>query len=235
MKAFLLAAGHGTRLRPYTENLPKCLLSIQGVPMLAIWLSLCRDLGISEVLVNTHAHSAQVAEFVQQWRDGVRITVVEEEKLFGSAGTLRANRHWLRSEDRFWVFYADVLTSANLAGMLRFHSPSSAATLGVYQVPDPGRCGIVTIDEDQVITHFEEKPAFPKSHWAFAGILIGTQELLDTIPDKVGSDIAFDVLPRLAGRMRAYLLNGYVLDIGTIDNYRAAQESWPGLRKEHTR
>jgi mannose-1-phosphate guanylyltransferase len=235
MKAFLLAAGHGTRLRPYTENLPKCLLAIQGVPMLEIWLSLCRDLGISEVLVNTHAHAAQVVDFVQRWKEGVRVKVVEEEKLFGSGGTLRANRHWVRSEDQFWIFYADVLTSANLAGMQRFHTAASAATLGIYRVPDPGRCGIVTIDQNQVITDFEEKPAHPKSHWAFAGIMIGTQELLDTIPDRFGADIAFDVLPRLAGRMRAYFLNGYVIDIGTIENYRAAQTSWPGLRKEQSR
>jgi mannose-1-phosphate guanylyltransferase len=235
VKAFLLAAGRGTRLRPYTETVPKCLLTIQGVPMLQIWLSLCRSLGISEVLVNTHAHADRVIEFVGRWKDGVRVSVVEEENLFGSAGTLRANRAWLASGDPFWVFYADVLTSVNLAGMLQFHTPESAATLGIYQVPDPGRCGIVTMDEHHVITEFEEKPASPKTNWAFAGIMIATQELLDAIPERFGADIAFDVLPRLTGRMRGYCLDGYVLDIGTIDNYLAAQNSWPGLMMEQTR
>src|SRR6266496_2785296 len=105
MKAFLLAAGHGTRLRPHTDGTPKCLLPIRGVPILEIWLALCRKHGISEVLVNTHAHAAAVKEFVAQWKDGIRVTVIEEPELYGSAGTLLANRDWVRGEDKFWVFY----------------------------------------------------------------------------------------------------------------------------------
>ena len=227
MKAFLLAAGHGTRLRPYTDSVPKCLVPIRGVPMLDIWLALCRQHGVSEVLVNTHAHSDAVVNFVRQWKNGVRVVVMEEPALFGSAGTLRANREWIGSDKSFWVFYADVLTNANLAAMLEFHSPRSAATLGVYRVPDPRRCGIVQVNKDHVITEFAEKPAVPQSHWAFAGIMIGTQELLEAIPEKSGADIAFDVLPRLVGRMRAYSISDFVLDIGTPQNYEMAQKNWP--------
>jgi len=234
MKAFLLAAGHGTRLRPYTDSVPKCLLPIQGVPMLEIWLSLCREYGISDVLVNTHAHSDAVVDFVGKWRDGIRVTVIEEPQLFGSAGTLRENRAWLGSDDKFWVFYADVLTRTNLNAMLEFHSSQSAATLGVYSVPDPGRCGIVCTDQDQVITDFVEKPDVPKSHLAFAGIMIGTAELLHAIPEKSGSDIAFDVLPRLVGRMRAFQISEFLMDIGTLENYQAAQRTWPGLAESHS-
>jgi mannose-1-phosphate guanylyltransferase len=242
MKAFLLAAGHGTRLRPYTDCIPKCLLPVQGVPMLEIWLSLCREHGISEVLVNTHAHSAAVVDFAKRWKNGVRVTVKEEPELFGSAGTLRVNREWVEGEDKFWVFYADVLTNTNLRKMLEFHSELNsgfhseldpefrsktfAATLGVYSVPDPQRCGVISTNEHQVITDFVEKPAHPKTNWAFAGIMIGTPELLDAIPEKAGADIAFDVLPRLVGRMRAYPISEFVLDIGTIENYQAAQNKW---------
>jgi mannose-1-phosphate guanylyltransferase len=235
MKAFLLAAGHGTRLRPYTDSLPKCLLPIQGVPMLEIWLCLCRKYGISEVLVNTHAHSGAVLDFVRKWRNGIEVTVIEETQLFGSAGTLRANRGWLGSDETFWVFYADVLTHANLDAMLKFHSPDSAATLGVYSVPDPERCGIVCVDQDRVITDFVEKPHMPKSHWAFAGIMIGTTELLRSIPEKSGADIAFDVLPRLVGRMRAFPISEFLIDIGTLENYQQAQTIWPGLETNYSR
>src|ERR1700747_3105592 len=132
MKAFLLAAGHGTRLSPYTDSIPKCLLPIRGVPMLEIWLALCRRHRISEVLVNTHAHSAAVVDFLNRWKDGIQVHMIEEPELFGSAGTLRANRQWVESEDKFWVFYADVLTNVDLDAMLRFHSPDSAATIGIY-------------------------------------------------------------------------------------------------------
>jgi mannose-1-phosphate guanylyltransferase len=229
MKAFLLAAGHGTRLRPYTDQTPKCLLPIQGVPMLEVWLSLCRKYGISEVLVNTHAHSAAVIDFVSQWRDGVQVTVKDEPELFGSAGTLRVNREWIGMDDKFWVFYADVLTNVNLCAMMNSHLPEFAATLGVYCVPDPERCGVISFDERYVITDFVEKPAVPKSNSAFAGIMIGTPQLLDAIPDKPATDIAFDVLPRLIGRMRAYSIPEFVMDIGTLENYEVAQKKWATL------
>jgi mannose-1-phosphate guanylyltransferase len=230
MKAFLLAAGHGTRLRPFTESLPKCLLPVRGTPILEIWLALCRQCGVSEVLVNTHAHAPAVVEFVRNWKNGVRVSVVEERELFGSAGTLRANRSWVDGEENFWIFYADVLTNARLALMLRFHRPKTAATLGIYTVPDPERCGIVSLDDASTVVEFVEKPAAPKSNLAFAGIMIGTAELLDAIPDKAGADIAADVLPRLTGRMRAYRIPEFVLDIGTPENYELAQKTWPGLQ-----
>ena len=229
MKAFLLAAGHGTRLRPYTDEMPKCLLPVRGTPMLGIWLELCRRHGISDVLVNTHAHSPAVMDFVHKWKDGIQVIVVEEKELFGSAGTLRVNRQWVESEEKFWVFYADVLTCADLNRMLKFHQSGFAATLGVYTVPDPERCGIVTVDPQKVVTNFTEKPVAPAGNLAFAGILIGTAALLDAIPEKTGADIAFDVLPKLAGRMRAYHINEFILDIGTRENYENAQKTWPGL------
>lgn len=230
MKAFLLAAGHGTRLRPQTDTLPKCLLPVRGVPMLEIWLGLCRQHGISDVLVNTHAHSSAVVEFLSGWRDGVQVHVMEEPKLLGSAGTLLANRKWVEAEEKFWIFYADVLTCTDLNSMLRFHSPSSAATIGIYRVPDPRRCGIVGLDDNSVLVNFVEKPTNPSSNLAFAGIMIATQQLLEIIPEKPGADIAFDVLPRLIGRTRAYHINDYLLDIGTKENYEQAQQTWPGLK-----
>lgn len=230
MKAFLLAAGHGTRLRPYTEWIPKCLVPIRGMPMLEIWLRICRQYGISDVLINTHAHSDAVYQFISRWKDSVRVSVSEEPELFGSAGTLRANRDWVKGEDKFWIFYADVLTCADLKPLLHAHSPQFAATLGVYSVPDPERCGIASVDENGTVTRFEEKPKCPTGNLAFAGVLLGTPAMLDAIPDKRGPDIAFDVLPRLAGRMRACPISDFLLDIGTRENYELAQKTWPGLR-----
>src|ERR1039457_1837281 len=81
MKAFLLAAGHRTRLRPITDNIPKCLVPIQGMPMLAIWLRLCKTLGVTDVLINLHAHADVVRTFLQQCgEDDVRVHVAEEDR-----------------------------------------------------------------------------------------------------------------------------------------------------------
>jgi mannose-1-phosphate guanylyltransferase len=231
MKAFLLAAGNGTRLRPITDKVPKCLVPILGMPMLSIWMKVCKKLGISEVLINLHAHADLVRTFLEQGgEDGVQVHVSEEKQLLGSAGTLRANRHWVDDEDLFWVFYADVLHRANLLAMLHLHRQRRlAATLGVYEVPDPSRCGIVTANSDGVIDDFVEKPAHPNSNLAFSGLMIGTREVLDVIPDSVPADIGFHVLPKLRGRMLAFPIRDYLIDVGTLDNYHKAQATWPGL------
>src|SRR5207302_4689070 len=121
MKAFLLAAGHGTRLRPLTDSIPKCLVPIRGVPLLQIWMDLCRRNGITEVLINVHAHSAVVRNVLQQHSSDLKVTVSEEAVLLGSAGTLLANRQRVGSDREFWVFYADVLTTASLRGVLDIH------------------------------------------------------------------------------------------------------------------
>ena len=231
MKAFLLAAGHGTRMRPLTDSVPKCLLPIRGVPILQIWLDLCQRHGIDEILINIHAHANAVREFLEKSSNAVKVSISEETLLLGSAGTLRANRQWLGSDSAFWVFYADVLTTANLAAILHLHmARSQVATLGVCEVPDPKRCGIVTLDQHDIVREFVEKPEVPSSCLAFSGIMVGTPALFEFIPSPAPVDIGFHVLPRLAGRMAAYRISDYLLDIGTPENYRSAQTNWPGFR-----
>lgn len=230
MKAFLLAAGHGVRLRPITDAIPKCMVPIRGVPLLAIWLQLLRRIGIEEVLINVHAHAATVREFLQRNTGEVRARVVEEPELLGSAGTLRVNREWVTADDFFWIFYADVLNRIDLGGMMQMHRQHRpAATLGVYEVPDPHRCGVVTMDKGGVIREFVEKPPRPASNLAFSGLMIGTPDLLDVIPENTPADIGFHVLPQLVGRMRAYRIHDYLIDIGTMENYERAQVTWPGF------
>ena len=230
MKAFLLAAGHGSRLRPLTDNQPKCLLPIKGKPLLAIWLEQCRRFGIDEVLVNVHSHADQVRDFLRSQNGNIHVQVVEETALLGSAGTLRVNSGWVAAEDHFWVFYADVLTCTDLDSMMRMHmAKRPAATLGVYRVPHPERCGIVQLDQDGMIQEFVEKPSRPASDLAFSGVMIATPKLLAAIPSRVPSDIGFDLLPRLSGRLFAHPITDYLLDIGTPETYQRAQETWPGL------
>jgi mannose-1-phosphate guanylyltransferase len=227
-KAFLLAAGHGTRLRPLTDATPKCLLPIRGIPMLQIWLEYCHRFGIKEVLINLHSHAAAVREFLDRNNTAdVRVQISDEPVLLGSAGTIRANRQWVAAEETFWVFYADVLTDADLGEIVHLHEKLKAAvTIGVYRVPDPSRCGIVQLDADAWVTEFVEKPKTPIGNLAFSGVILGGPAFLDALPALSPSDIGFDVLPRLVGRMAAHEIKNYLIDIGTIENYRLAQENW---------
>jgi mannose-1-phosphate guanylyltransferase len=232
MKAFILAAGNGTRLRPLTDSVPKCLLPIQGVPLLEIWLSNCKAAGITDVLVNAHAHAEAVRRFAEAQKSGVRVNIVEEPQLLGSAGTLAENRAFVAGEEAFFVLYGDVLTNVDLRRMLAFHRQKNLpATLGIYQAPDPTRCGVVTVDEDDVIREFVEKPERPASNWAFSGVMIAGQDIFNVLPDRRPADIGFDGLPKMAGKMAGYRISEYLIDIGTFENYQIAQRSWPGLAR----
>jgi mannose-1-phosphate guanylyltransferase len=233
MKAFILAAGHGTRLHPLTEHSPKCLLPIQGVPLLEIWLEQCKAAGISDVLVNAHAHAEQVIAFAARQSSGVRVHIAEEKELLGSAGTLAQNRQFVAEEKDFFVLYGDVLTNVDLLELLNFHRERkpAAATLGVYEVTDPARCGIVEVDQQGTVRSFVEKPQEPKSNLAFTGIMVVGQEIFQSIPEERPTDIGFDLLPKLVGRMAAMKIGGYLRDIGTMENYEAAQADWPGLTR----
>lgn len=230
MKALLLAAGHGTRLRPITDTLPKCLVPIRGVPLLQIWMQICQQAGIDEVMINLHTHADLVRRWVNDNRNGVGVRLAEETTLLGSAGTVLAARDWIGSDSHFWILYADVLTNTDLSRMLDFHlSRNATATLGLCRVPDPSRCGVASFDENMVIRDFEEKPAAPKSEWAFSGLMIGTPDLFQYIPSTFPVDLGFEVLPQLTGKMLGFPISDYLTDVGTLEHYEAAQSTWPGL------
>jgi mannose-1-phosphate guanylyltransferase len=232
MKAFLLAGGLGTRLRPLTDSTPKCLLPVQGMPLLQIWFDIFRQYGIEEVLINLHSHGDVVRRFIDEHKDSLRVRLFEETILLGSAGTILANREWVNKESCFWVFYADVLTTTNLNQMLAFHvSRGQIATIGVYEVPDPSRCGIVQVDERGVVIDFVEKPKAPIGNLAFSGLMLARPTLLNFIPDICPVDLGFHVLPHIVGQMAAYQIPNFLIDIGTSETYRAAQETWPGVSR----
>lgn len=229
-RAFLLAAGLGTRLRPLTEKLPKCLVPIGGRPLLSIWIDICANLGIESVLINTHHCADAVRDWARRQDSRVKISLVHEEALRGSAGTLAANREFARDAGDFYVFYADNLVHADLPGLRSFHaSHAGVATLGLFRTAKPQECGIVTLDDAGRVVKFEEKPAHPASNLANAGIFIARQSLFDLLPQRSFADFGRDVMPGLAGALWGHVLDGYIRDIGTLESYQAAQQEWPGV------
>lgn len=217
-------------MRPLTDSIPKCLVPICGRPLLDIWLDLCARSGITDVLLNLHAHAQLIEDHLGKAGSSINVCVVHEKQLLGSAGTIAANRDWIGSDTTFWVLYSDVLTTADLRQMGEFHSlHEGIATLGVYRVPDPSSCGVAITNDSGVIVDFEEKPQHPRSDWVFTGIMVANRDLFDYIPSCVPADIGFQVLPRLVNHMNAYPIHDYLLDIGTMDNYQKAQRTWPSV------
>jgi len=225
LKAFLLAAGLGTRLRPLTETVPKCLVPIGGRPLLSYWLELLARHGVTDVLVNLHHLPDQVRRFAEQPGHPVRLTLTFERELLGSAGTVVANWSFVADEESFLIGYADNLTNADVSALLRFHrSHDAPLTMGLFRADDPRACGIADVDERGVITSFVEKPEHPGSDLANAGMYAARPSLRRFLPTHAPADIGNDLLPRLVGSMRGTEVSGYIRDIGTWESYRKAEE-----------
>lgn len=231
MKAFLLAGGLGERLRPLTLTLPKCLVPIDGVPLLAIWLELCESQGVDDILVNVSQHAALVERFLNERRCRARVTLVQEAAPRGTAGTVRDQRSFVGDSEEFWVFHSDNLTNVRLGPMIAAHRAHDALlTVGLFRAPDPTAAGIVLMGPDATIERFEEKPARPSSDLANAGIYLARRALLDELPRGNGLlDFGHDVLPRLAGRMRGYVIPEFLADIGTPLALERATQAWRRL------
>ena len=227
MKAFLLAAGLGTRLRPLTDTVPKCLVPIGGEPLLSYWLRLFAKHGVDEVLMNTHYLHEQVEAYIAEHnREGKQphVTLAYEPTLLGSGGTVRANRGFVAGEEGFFICYADNLTNIDLTALRTFAAEKdSLAAIALFHAPQPKECGIVALDGEGRIVSFEEKPQEPQSDLANGGVYFVRQDIFNDIPATEFSDFGKDVLPKLVGRMHGFPLSDYLLDIGTPEKYSQAQ------------
>jgi mannose-1-phosphate guanylyltransferase len=227
MKAFLLAAGLGTRLRPLTLDTPKCLIPVCGKPILHWWIELFEKHNVSEVLINLHHLPEKIEKYINSISSKIDFELVYEDKLLGSAGTLKKNKWFVEKEETFFVCYADNLTNYDLSNFINFHKKNSnPSSMALFRTDNPKSCGIVNLNHKNTIIDFQEKPQTPKGNIANAGLYIFSPEVIDNIPDKEVSDIGFDLLPKLIGRMTGWKTKDYLIDIGTLKNLKSAEKNW---------
>src|SRR3954453_19018924 len=145
VKAIVLAAGLGTRLRPLTDSIPKCLVPIAGRPLLDYWVDLLAEAGVREARVNNHAHPEQVRAYVEDVARSGRLRLAEsyEPELLGSAGTIAANADLADGCDDVIIIYADNFSDVDLGRMLAYHrGHGDAFTMLLFHAPNPRACGI---------------------------------------------------------------------------------------------
>ncbi len=231
VKAVLLAGGIGSRLRPLTDTVPKCLVEIAGQPLLDYWFDALAASGIRDVLINTHHLPEPVRAFIEcKEAKGFRVVESYEPVLLGSAGTLAANPDWAEDADDVLIIYADNLSDVDLGALLRFHrSHGDPMSMLLFHAPNPRACGIAELDAACRIVDFVEKPEVPKSNLANAGIYVVTAAAWREMAEMKAFDIGFDVLPRFVGRMRGWVHEGYHRDIGTLASLEAACSDAPAL------
>lgn len=231
-KALILAGGLGTRLRPITDTSAKCLVPIANRPLLNYWFDRLSDTPVREVLINNHHLPEQVRTYIAAKNAGRRFHVQEafEPTLLGSAGTIAANRSFADGADTVIVIYADNLSNIDLAAMIAFHaSHDDPFTMMLFHTHYPEKCGIATLDAENRIIKFVEKPQKPESDLANGGVYVLDAGAYREIADMNAFDLAFDVLPRIIGHMRGWTWEGYHRDIGTLESLEAARAEAPSV------
>jgi mannose-1-phosphate guanylyltransferase len=227
VEVLMFAAGVGRRLRPLTEHTPKCLVEIGGKPLLDYWLDALEAAGLESFRINSHHAADRLRAYISRVHLSerpFRIEEVHEPELLGSAGTVTANRDLAKGGRPVLLVYSDNLSDLDLRQMLDFHrAHPDPVTMMVYRAEQPERCGIVELDDEHRITSFVEKPNEPRTNLANGGLYVMDAAIFREVADMEAHDLAFDVLPRLVGRMRAFVWNGYHLDVGTLGAHARAE------------
>jgi NDP-sugar pyrophosphorylase family protein len=228
MKAMVLAAGEGTRLRPLTLALPKPIVPIANIPLIARTLRLLAGQGITEVAVNLYHRAEMIRGTLHDGAEyGVSLHYSMEEKLLGTAGGVKRMESFL--DETFLVLYGDNLYNADFSALIALHREKKAlATIATFTAPDPSACGLVETDGAGRVTRFMEKPPPEEvfTDQANAGVYVLEPEILRYIPADRASDFGKNVFPKLIAdrpdAVYALPLDGYIQDTGTIQSYRKA-------------
>ncbi len=226
VRAYLMAAGLGTRLYPLTGLTSKPMVPILNRPVMEHLLRLLRRHGVVQIAANLHYHPDKIRTYFGDGTDfGVELHYNLEEHLLGTAGGASAFREFL-SGSTFLVMSGDGLTDIDLTAFLSAHRASGGiATMAVKEVDDPSLYGVVVHDGDQRVIGFQEKPprAEALSTLCNCGIYAFEPEIFDYVAPGEFVDWAKDVFPALLGDGRPFHcweLETYWNDVGNIEQYR---------------
>jgi mannose-1-phosphate guanylyltransferase len=227
MQALLLAAGFGTRLRPITDRVPKCLVTIRGQPLLQYWLDAVLEAGVDRVLVNTHYLSEAVEAFLATYPARDKVEMAFEPELLGTGGTIATNAAFF-GDDAALVVHADNLSDLNLAAMVAAHRrrPARCAmTMATFDTDTPRSCGIVERDGEDVVVAFHEKVEDPPGARANAAVYVVEPEVIRLCETRFSGflDFSTEIIPHFMGRILAHHHGGYHRDIGSLDSLRQAR------------
>jgi len=230
MKAMILAAGLGTRLRPLTDTTPKVLLPVAGRPILEWNLLLLKRHGITEVIINLYHLGEQIVRALGDGaRLGLRLAYSHEPTLQGTGGGIKQAAPFLKGGP-FLVLNGDTLSDCDLTALIAAHRASRAlATLAVRDDPNASSWGPVTLDAHARILQIKGNPPLAERRTAlsvcmFAGIQVMEQAVLDAIPPGPGSIIdVYGSLLRQGRPLHGYQMSGFWSDIGTQERYAQVQ------------
>ncbi len=215
MHAIILAGGRGERLRPFTEDRPKSMVEILGIPILGYQLQWLQSQGVSDIIIACGYRSEVIQNYFgtgEKW--DVRIQYSIEQQPLGRGGALKLAFGLLHQDDDVCLATnGDVITNLPLRPVLQAH-PASGNLATLVLAPFTSPYGIVEVGGDEKIVAFHEKPELP--YWINAGIYVLSREVEPLLPDQ--GDHEDSTFPRLAAdrRLGAFKSRGYWRSVDTV-------------------
>ena len=224
MRALLLAAGLGTRLRPLTDTTPKCLVPIKGKPLLDIWCEALLASGVTKLLINLHYKSEQVQQHLDSSKFSEFVETIYEPSLLGTGGTLLANRKFFENQDGI-LLHADNYCEANISELMSAHEsrPSNCdLTMLAFRTRTPETCGILEVTENKILQKMYEKSLDDHGNLANAAFYILSKKLISELKNE--TDFSNEVIPKYFGKTLVVETLETFIDIGTPESYAHAQK-----------
>ena len=223
MRAILLAAGLGTRLSPLTDTTPKCLVPINGKPLLDIWCEALLAVGATRLLINLHYKSEVVQQHLARSEFAKDIETVFEPALLGTAGTLVANKDFFDEQDGV-LLHADNYCEADIAQIIDAHvnrPKNCELTMLAFRTPTPHTCGVLEVDSNNILKQMYEKSPDDHGNLANAAFYILTKKLIDELRNE--TDFSNEVITKYFGKAFVVETAETFIDIGTPESYAHAQ------------
>lgn len=229
IKAMVLAAGAGTRLRPLTYETPKPMVPVVNRPVVHHVLDNLLRHGVKEAMVNLYAHADQVRGYCgdgSRW--SMKLQYSHEKVLMGTAGAIKKVERYFK-DGPFFVMSGDGLSDIDLTDMLAFHKKrGSVATMAVHRVDSRFDYGVTLAAKNGRIKGFLEKPSWGDvfSNTVNTGIYLFEPEILKMIPSGRVYDFGHDLWPKLLKLKKpifAYEFDSYWCDVGNLPEYRRCQ------------
>ncbi len=226
MRAMILAAGRGERLRPLTDRIPKPLIDVGGKPLIHHTLGYLKRCGVEEVVINLHHLGEQIQAFVgdgSRW--GLTVFYSLERRLLGTGGGIQKSAHYL-TQEAFVVINSDILLDLDLREVHRFHRENNGTvTLVLRRDPEVERYGVIEVDGHHQVKQMLGKlpiPPAPRKKLMFTGVHILEPDVFKQMPYQGEAFSIVDVYLKMlqAGeRILGYEMNRFWADLGTPERY----------------
>ena len=223
MRALILAGGYGQRLKPLTDNIPKCLVKVQNKSLLKLWYEKLISIGINEIYYNSHYKHEMVNKFVND--HNLKMINLHEEKLLGTGGTIYNNLNKFITDDLL-VLHCDNFTKDELDNFIFTHKSRPKhceITIYSFKTDYPESCGIL-LSKDNIVYGINEKIKGVKGNLANGAIYLFSKKSLNTIRQikNVTNDIVLDILPIFYKKIFIHRSEEKFIDIGTYENLEKA-------------